>query len=326
MSLVLVAGAEEKKAVDKDELYYEAQLLERDTPLDVGTSVWFKDAADGLPTKTDTKGDAALYRKAPAFDRTTKDASIVNEVNFTGGADYTPLEPVLRLGTAPAAIHADEADEAQAGVFTPGGEGRLTFGQLDAVDAKLTSGKWYLDGDTLVHGPITGVGNLFVDELKIGPETCGNAFLRKLSSSLSSVYNENTYDYYLSEKDTGYKYLYRDGTVTDEHKIEEDGFAWIAACSSHSDSGMDGGGCKLLITVQVKSPDGTLTTFADTVDCRTNDAKDRLDQEKVDSKAFCFLVPVRKDDTLIVTGKINQSASYYLTGYVGVKLIPFGTL
>ena len=309
-ALAFAAGAAEK-----GRLFQEARLMNPDGsgPL-VKASVTF----NGVTVPTDTNGNVAVYFEGPAFSRDAKDATFRNVV------DGTTLEPAVRLGAAPGAIHADEADEAMSGQFIPGGAAKVTFGALTADQAHV-AGQTTLEGDMRVNGPIEGVKSLYVGTLSVGPNTTGNALLRpKLNRGLSCIFNQNVYDKYVGYGDRNYLWGSEENTVN--ITAEDDGFAWVAACSSHSGSSMDGSGCHAFVTIRVKHGDedeGTL--YADDVDCRTNDELGSHPQPaNVNAPAFCFLVPVRRNDVLSVRFKTTRSASYWIDGYCGIKMIYFG--
>ena len=332
-ALALAAGAEERI-----KLYQEARLMSADGSQPVkAAAVKFRGAEATVPT--DTNGNVAVYFESPAFDRDSTDVTFRNAVSVEGG-DEIELGPALRLGSAPAAIHADEADEALEGQFAPGGEGRATFGALTAdrayVDDKVT-----LNGDTDVYGPITGVENLYIGSLTVGSNTVGNAMLRPKfnnDSELSFIFNKNAFNYYV-EENPGQGYVSGDGLgILDLDKdengnaiIKDDGFAWVAACSGHSKSAMDGswGCCMALVTISVWH-DGKKTVYADHVDCRTNSDSmsvgDKASPKNVSAPAFCFLVPVRRGDRLQVRLSTfrNHTGGYWLTAYCGVRLVYFG--
>lgn len=327
-ALALAAGAEERIR-----LYQEAQLMSNDSQPVKADAVKFRGAEAAVPT--DTNGNVAVYFESPAFDRGSTDVTFTNAVSVDGGEEVE-LKPALRLGSAPAAIHADEADEALEGQFTPGGEGKATFGALTAdrayVDDMVT-----VNGDTDVYGPITGVDNLHIGSLIVGSDTVGNAMLRpKLKDGLSTTFNENTFQYYVEER-PGLGYVYGDGLgVLDLDKdelgneiIKDDGFAWVAACSSHSKSAMDGssGSCMAMVTISVWHK-GVKTVYADHVDCRTNSsewlAPDESSPSAVSASSFCFLVPVRRGDRLQVRLRTFRTPGYWLTAYCGVRFVYFG--
>ena len=327
LALAFAAGAAERI-----KLYQEARLMSADGSQPVkAAAVKFRGAETAVPT--DTNGNVAVYFESPAFDRDSTDVTFRNAVSVEGGEEVE-LKPALRLGSAPAAIHADEADEALEGQFAPGGEGKATFGALTAdrayVDDKVT-----LNGDTDVYGPITGVGNLYIGSLTVGSNTVGNAMLRpKSNKGLSATFNENNFQYHVEES-PGRGYVSGDGLgVLDLDKdergnaiIKDDGFAWVAACSSRSNSAMDGSGgsCMALVTISVWH-DGKKTVYADHVDCRTNSSSvsDRSSYDNVGGTAFCFLVPVRRGDRLQVVLRTYRTFGYWLTAYCGVNLVYFG--
>lgn len=307
-ALAFAAGAAEKAR-----LFQEARLMTQDGqgPLDKGSVT-----IDGVTVPTDTNGNVAVYFEGPAFSRDAKDATFRNVV------DGTTLEPAVRLGAAPGAIHADEADEAKSGQFAPGGAAKVSFGALTADRAYVT-GSTTLEGDMHVNGPIEGVKNLFVGTLSVGPDTTGNALLRpKLNRGLSCIFNQNVYDKYVGVGGRNYLWGSEEGKV--DITAEDDGFAWVAACSSHSGSSMDGSGCHAYVTIDVKH-DTQVTTYAKAVDCRTNDELGSHPQPaNVNATAFCFLVPVRRNDVLSVRFQTTRSASYWIDGYCGIKMIYFG--
>ena len=323
-ALVFASGAAERTR-----LHQEAQLISAIGPQPISAAtVKFRGAEFAVPT--DTNGNVAVYFESPAFDRDSTDVAFTNAV-AVGDDGEVELQPALRLGSAPAAIHADEADEALEGQFTPGGEGKATFGALTAdrayVDDRVTAG-----GDMDVYGPITGVTNLYVGSLTVGPDSVGNALLRRNGKTgLSCIFNENTYDCYL-EKFKGDGFIIGNGNVDKSIVAQDDGFAWIAACSDHSDSSMgDDVGCQHLVTITVShkgsnSIFGNSIVYANKVDCRTNTAgfEEKTPPQKFASPAFCFLVPVRRGDVLTVLCQVNMSASYYIIAYCGIKMVYFG--
>lgn len=307
-ALAFAAGAAEK-----GRLYQEARLMNAGGTAPVVTSsVTF----DGATLPTDTNGNVAVYFEGPAFTRDAKDVTFKNVV------DGTTLEPAVRLGAAPGAIHADEADEAQSGQFAPGGAAKVTFGAVTA-DRAIVAGQTTFDGDTLVNGPIEGVKNLFVGMLSVGSETTGNALLRpKLNKGLSCIFNENVYDAYVTQNNS--RYIYKSGDGEANVVAADDGFAWIAACSDKSGSSTEGDGCKALVTITVKHKEKTVT-YAEEVDCRTNDAPgSQGNPDSANVPAFCFLVPVRRGDTLHVTLTTRWSGLYWIGAYCGIKMIYFG--
>lgn len=312
-ALLFAAGAEEK-----GRLFQEARLMTAggQSPV-VAESV----TINGVTVPTDTNGNVAVYFEGPAFTRDAKDVTFKNVV------DGTTLEPEVRLGAAPGAIHADEADEARSGQFAPGGKAEVTFGALTADRAYVT-GQTKLKGDTRVNGPIEGVKNLYVGTLSVGTNTIGNALFPSLDKGLSCIFNENVYDCYVGSKAN--KYLYLSGRDSGQVRItaKDDGFAWVAACSDYSGSRMLGDGCQAFVTIKVEQifNDSTnVVKYADEVDCRTNDQSgSKTHPKEVCVPAFCFLVPVRRGDVLDVYFQTTMSASYWIDGYCGIKMIYFG--
>lgn len=315
-ALAFAAGAAEK-----GRLFQEARLMNAggSAPVVSGSVT-----VNGVNVPTDTNGNVAVYFEGPAFTRDAKDATFKNAVNGT------TLEPAVRLGAAPGAIHADEADEAKSGQFAPGGAAEVSFGALTA-DRAYVADQTSLEGDTRVNGPIEGVKNLYVGTLSVGTNTTGNALLRpKLNNGLSCIFNENVYDKYVGVD--GRSYLWGNEVGAVQIIAEDDGFAWVAACSTHSGSTMDGSGCQALVTIQVAhgAKEGTnyvtqVTTYAQDVDCRTNDELGSHPQPKnVNAAAFCFLVPVRRNDVLFVKLETKRSWSYWIDGYCGIKMLYFG--
>lgn len=316
-ALAFAAGAAERT-----KLYQEARLMTADGSRPVkADAVKFRGAETAVPT--DTNGNVAVYFESPAFDRDSTDVTFRNAVSVDGGEEVE-LKPALRLGSAPAAIHADEADEAREGQFAPGGEGRATFGALTA-DRAYVDDIAAFNGDTDVYGPITGVGSLHVGSLIVGSSTVGNALLSKFDNALSCIFNANSFDGYAQEETTGY--VYGNGLGVYDIIAKEDGFAWVAACSSKSGSAMDGSGCMALVTITVLH-DNVETVYADHVDCRTNsdktNADDKISPKNVSAPAYCFLVPVRRGDRLRVRLRTFRSGPYWITGYCGVKMVYFG--
>ena len=103
-------------------------------------------------------------------------------------------------------------------------------------------------------------------------------------------------------------------------------------CSDSSGSSTDGDGCKALVTINVwhGTKVGTnyvvqVTNYAKDVDCRTNDKLGSHPLPKdVNAAAFCFLVPVRRGDTLEVWFRTTRSGLYWIDGYCGIKMLYFG--
>ena len=314
-ALLFAAGAEEK-----GRLFQEARLMTAggQNPV-VAESV----TINGVTVPTDTNGNVAVYFEGPAFTRDGKD------VTFKNAVDGTTLEPAVRLGAAPGAIHADEADEAKSGQFAPGGEAKVTFGALTADRAYVT-GQTKLAGDTRVNGAITDVKNLYVGTLSVGSNTTGNALFPSLDKGLSCIFNENVYDQYVRSDSKKNNYLFLSGRDSGKVRItaEDDGFAWVAACSDHSNSTMRGDGCQAFVTINVEHVTMGVTNivpYAQQVDCRTNDSMGSYTHPKeVSASAFCFLVPVRRGDVLAVYFQTTGSASYWIDGYCGIKMIYFG--